>query len=260
MKDSTAPVREYWDSHLNCTQFLADPRISVGSAKFYEFLENYIGDRHEYKDRLLEEFAAGQKGRHLLEVGCGLGIELARLAKLGFDVTGIDLSFKAVDMAWRYLKSQQLPGRTLVQNAEELGFPDESFDAIYSSGVIQHTPNITRAISEMIRVLRPGGRILIILYHRHSWFYLLHKLTGVNIEFEDQDAPIINAYTRREVKLLFSKLRNIVVTCEYFRPKPTNKTGVLPLLYNYGFVPGSQIIPSVVMKNFGWHLVLTGVK
>ncbi len=153
-----------------------------------------------------------------------------------------------------------MTGRALVENAERMSFPDESFDSVYSSGVIQHTPHINRAISEIWRVLRRGGKILIILYHRHSWFYLLQKISGTNIEFEDQDAPIINTYTRKEMKSLFSKFRDISVSVEYYRPKPTKRAGVLPFLFNNVFVNGTKIIPSAIMKNFGWHLVLTGTK
>jgi ubiquinone/menaquinone biosynthesis C-methylase UbiE len=253
-------IREYWNSHLNLTQFLDPKDINLDPEYFYHVIEQRIRDRHAYKYELLRDFSNGCQGKKLLEVGCGLGVELAWLGKFGFDVTGIDLAPAAVERAAGHLRRLNINGRTIVQNVEQMQFADESFDAIYSSGVLQHTPDIQRAIGEMIRVLRPGGKMLIILYHRHSWFYCLQRLTHTNIEFDDRDAPIINAYTRNEVKLLFSKLRNIMVTCEYFRPKPTNKTGFVPLLYNYGFVPGSRIIPSVIMKNFGWHLVLTGVK
>ena len=253
-------VRDYWNSHLNLSQFVPDQSIRVGSDEFYRVVERTILERHEYKTRLLEEFAKGSDGKTLLEVGCGLGVELGRLGKLGFDVTGIDLAPAAVDLAGRYLKRLHVKGRTRVQNAEEMDFPDKSFDAVYSSGVIQHTPDIRKAIAEMFRVLRPGGKMMVILYHRRSWFYLLHKLTGVNIEFGDKDAPIINAYTRRELRSLFGNLRNIKIACEYYYPLQTNRTGLLSIVYNYAFVPGIKILPVGLIKHFGWHLVLTGVK
>ena len=260
MNNSVDKVRDYWNSHLNCTQFIGNKDVSIGSDEFYSLLADYIVERHGYKDELLEEFARGCEGKKLLEVGCGLGVELVRLGKLGFDVTGIDLAPKAVELAGSYLKRLKVNGRAMVQNVERLDFPGESFDAVYSSGVIQHTLDIRKAISEMIRVLRPGGKMLIILYHRHSWFFLLHKLTGVNIEFDDKDAPIINAYTRKELKLLFAGLSDINISCEYCYPKRTKRSGMLAMLYNYIFVPGAKIIPSVIMKKLGWHLVLTGVK
>jgi ubiquinone/menaquinone biosynthesis C-methylase UbiE len=260
MQNSIDAIREYWNSHLNCTQFVVDKRIIVGSEEFYDIVEKYARSRASYKAKLLKEFSAGCKGKKLLEVGCGLGVDLARLGKLGFDVTGIDLAPVAVELAGNYLKRQKISGLTMLQNAEQMDFADKSFDAVYSCGVLQHTPDIGKAISEMIRVLRPEGKMLVILYHRHSWFFLLHRLTGVNIEFEDKDAPIINTYTRKEMKALFQGLRRTKVTCEYCYPNPTRRKGMLPILFNHCFVPASKIVPSVVMRHFGWHLVLTGVK
>ena len=85
-------------------------------------------------------------------------------------------------------------------------------------------------------------------------------LNYVNIEFEDNDAPIINAYTRKEMKLLFAGLNDFNISCKHLYPKRTKRSGMLAMLFNYIFVPGAKILPTFVMKNFGWHLVLTGVK
>jgi len=260
MEHAIDEVRDYWNSHLNCTQFITDRNLTIGSDEFYKILENHISNHHSYKVKLLGDFATACRGKKLLEVGCGLGVELGRLGKLGMDVTGIDLSPNAVEIAGNYLERLGVSGKTVVQNVEHMDFADECFDAIYSSGVIQHTPDIKKAISEMTRVLRPGGKLLVILYHRHSWFYLLHKLTGINIEFNDKDAPIINTYTRSELKSLFGSLRNVNINCEYYYPRRTRRRGSLAFFFNYMFVPSMRIIPAFIMKNFGWHLVLRGIK
>jgi ubiquinone/menaquinone biosynthesis C-methylase UbiE len=257
---SIAQVREYWNSHLNLTQFLDSKDIDADSENFYNAVERHIRGRHAYKEKLLRDFSTGCQGLKLLEVGCGLGIELASLGKLGFDVTGIDLAPAAVKLAGDHLRRLNINGRTLVQNVEHMEFPDESFDAVYSSGVLHHTPDIQRAIAEILRVLKPGGEILVILYHRRSWFYLLHKLTRINIEFGDEDAPIINAYTKKQVKSLFHGLRIARVDVEYYYPMPTTKRGFLPFLFNHLFITGSRIMPAVIMKPLGWHLLVTGVK
>lgn len=102
--------------------------------------------------------------------------------------------------------------------------------------------------------------MLVILYHRHSWFHVLHKLTGVNVEFADKDTPIVNTYSRKEMRPLFTGLRDTDIRCEYCYPSETNRSVTLAVLYNYIFVPGTRIIPAVIMNKVGWHLVLTGVK
>jgi ubiquinone/menaquinone biosynthesis C-methylase UbiE len=243
---------------LNLTQFL-DANIEVGSEEFYRLLENTL-DRYEYKRPLLEKFAQQKGGQKLLEIGSGLGLELGLLGQLGFDVTGIDLAPAAVDVCNDYLKKRGVDGRAMVQNAEQLEFADSYFDVVYTSGVIQHTPNIDRAIAEIWRVLKPGGEILVILYHRRSWFYMLHKLGRYNIEFASDDAPIINAYTRKDLKNLFGRFSNIQIDCEYYYPEPTNRSGVLASLYNSLLVPGIKMLPKGLVRNFGWHLVLRANK
>jgi SAM-dependent methyltransferase len=257
---SVREVRDYWDSHLNLTQFLPkEEGVAVGSDESYHRLEEALR-RYEYKTPLLERFAKGEQGHRLLEVGCGLGVELATLGTLGFRVTGIDLGSTAVLLSNRYLKRQGIPGRALVQNAEEMAFDEDSFDAVYSSGVLQHTPNIRRAIAEIHRVLKPGGRILIILYHRYSWFNLLRQLSGVRVEFESDDAPIINTYRPKELKVLFHAFRDVRVHHEYYYPRPTRRKGTLAFLFNRVFVPVMRALPRRVVRKAGWHLVLTGRK
>lgn len=259
MKYSIQDVKDYWNSHLNCTQFLTYKEVALGSDEFYNLLDKTM-ERYSYKKRLFKELSQSSEGQKLLEVGCGLGLELAKLGKSGFEVTGVDLSPRAVELADSYLKRQEVKGRALIQNAENMDFSNDVFDVVYSSGVLQHTPNIEKAILEIWRVLKPGGRILIVLYHRRSWFYLLYKLSRINIEFQDRDAPIINTYTRKELKSLFSRFRNMTIRFEYYYPEPTKRNGLLPGLFNYLFIPATRIIPSTIMKNFGWHIVLVGIK
>jgi ubiquinone/menaquinone biosynthesis C-methylase UbiE len=253
-------IREYWNTHLNLTQFFDTKDITVDSEHFYHVIEQHIRDRHAYKHKLLRDFSSGCQGKKLLEVGCGLGVELAWLARFGFDVTGIDLAPAAVERAAEHLRRLNANGQATIQNVEQMEFADESFDAVYSSGVLHHTPDIQRAIGEILRVLKPGGKILVILYHRHSWFYLLHRLSRINIEFGDEDAPIINAYTKRQVRSLFHGLSVINVDVEYYYPTPTKKRCFLAFLFNHLFVPLSRLIPAVMMKPLGWHLVISGAK
>ena len=259
MNKSIEDVRGYWDSHLNLSQFLDGEELDIGSPEFYERLEQVMG-RFGYKERFFREAAERAPGLQLLEVGCGLGLELAKLARLGFQVTGLDLAPSAVAFCNEHLKRQGLGGEAVVGNAEQMDFPDESFDVVYSSGVIQHTPSIERAIAEIRRVLRPAGRILIVLYHRRSWFYLLHRLSGTNIEFPDRDAPIINAYTKKELRTLFRHFRDIRVDCAQYRAHRTNRGGLAAVLYNGVFVPVANVVPAALIRGLGWHLVLTAAK
>jgi len=159
-------VRDFWQNHP-CGSKFADAR--PGSRIFYEVIE-----QHRYEKEWHIPAAAGfdkTKNLRVLEVGCGLGTDGAQFAKAGADYTGIDLTQAAVDLARRRFELFNLPGTFRIADAEKLDFPDNSFDIVYSHGVLHHTPDTPGAIREVHRVLRPGGRALVMLYHRNSYNY-----------------------------------------------------------------------------------------
>src|SRR5262249_34431954 len=146
----------------------------------------------------------------------------------------------AVDITPRHLELTR--GRLLFEgfaprlarsDAERLAIRDESLDAVYSFGVLHHTPGITAAIAEIRRVLKPDGTALVALYHKHSLFYLAWlaraALTGrlarqgyrrVMADVEQHphsDAtPLVDVYTRRSCRRLFSDFRNVTITAHHF--------------------------------------------
>ena len=140
----------------------------------------------------------------VLEIGCGLGTDGARFARAGAQYTGVDLTEAAVALARRRFELEGLPGEFRVADAESLEFADGSFDIVYSHGVLHHTPDGAAAVREVRRVLAPGGRAVVMLYHRDSYNYrvnigvlrrigarmlrtnagvrLAHRLTGEPVE------------------------------------------------------------------------------
>jgi len=159
-------VREFWQTHPCGTKF-ADAQ--PGSRSFYELVE-----QHRYEKEWHIPAAAGfseAKNLRVLEIGCGLGTDGAQFAKAGAEYTGIDLTEAAVDLARRRFELFNLPGAFRVADAERLDLPDNSFDVVYSHGVLHHTPDTAAAIKEIHRVLRPGGRAVVMLYHRNSYNY-----------------------------------------------------------------------------------------
>src|SRR4051812_43893688 len=146
-------VRAFWQANPCGTKFAdAEP----GSRRFYELVEE-----HRYTKEWHIPAAAGfaqTKNLRVLEIGCGLGTDGAQFAKAGAQYTGIDLTDAAIDLARRRFELFNLPGTFRVADAEKLDFPDNSFDIVYSHGVLHHTPDTETAIREIHRVLRPGGR------------------------------------------------------------------------------------------------------
>ena len=162
-------VRAFWQEHPCGTKF-AD--ACPGSRRFYELVEEHRYQK-EWHIPAAADFPSA-RGKKVLEIGCGLGTDGAQFALAGADYTGIDLTDAAVDLARRRFDLFNLPGAFQTADAENLDFPDESFDVVYSHGVLHHTPDIVSALEEVHRVLRPGGRAVVMLYHRNSYNYRIN--------------------------------------------------------------------------------------
>ena len=203
-------VRAFWQAHPCGTKF---SDAEIGTREFFARIE-----AHRYaKEWHIPEAAdfAGARGLRVLEIGCGLGTDGVRFAKAGADYTGIDLTDAAIELARKRFELSGLRGELRVSDAENLDFADESFDLVYSHGVLHHTPDIARAVSEIHRVLKPGGRAIVMLYHRDSYNYrvgirilrragsrllksesgikLVHRITGEPIDSLREHARIVKA-------------------------------------------------------------------
>src|SRR4051794_30369962 len=111
------------------------------------------------------------RDRDVLEAGCGIGTDGVRFARAGARYTGIDFSATALALARRRFGEQRVGGTLLEGSITELPFGDGSFDLVYSNGVIHHVPDAARAVAELRRVLRPGGEVVAMVYHRRSLNY-----------------------------------------------------------------------------------------
>lgn len=161
-----AEVAEFWSTHqpgLHATERKA------GSEAFYREVEE---KRYRLEPHILE-FARFPEwtGRDVLEAGCGIGTDGAQFAKHGALYTGLDQSELALTLAQRGFELRGLSGRFVAGSVNEMPFGDESFDLVYSFGVIHHSPHTEQALAEFYRVLRPGGMALVMLYHRGSLNY-----------------------------------------------------------------------------------------
>jgi ubiquinone/menaquinone biosynthesis C-methylase UbiE len=151
------------------------------------------------------------RDQDVLEIGVGQGTHAQLLAPRCKSFTGIDLTSHAAAMTTRRLKLFMMPGRVLQMDAEDMDFADNSFDFIWSWGVIHHSADTRRVLQEMHRVLRPGGRSTIMVYYKSWWtFYVRGFLRGVfQWQFRKQaslhrvaqsatDGAIARYYTQRQ--------------------------------------------------------------
>lgn len=149
-------------------------------------------------------------GKDVLEIGCGTGVHTRLLAGAGANVTAIDLTPTAVELTTRRLTLAGLLANVVEADAESMPFPDASFDFVWSWGVIHHSENTQQVIGEIARVLRPGGRLAFMVYHRTSLTYWLNYVlyrgvlrggllreTPAELANRWSDGVIARHYTRR---------------------------------------------------------------
>jgi ubiquinone/menaquinone biosynthesis C-methylase UbiE len=150
----------------------------AGSRAYYDdFATGYERERGRGYHALLDELELDivrplVRGREVLEVGCGTGLILEKLARLARRAEGVDLSPGMLALA----RQRGLSVREA--SATELPYPDASFDVAVSFKVLAHVPDIERALSEMARVCRPGGHVIAELYNPWSLRYLAKRLAG----------------------------------------------------------------------------------
>ena len=143
----------------------------VGSPEFFAQVEahRYALEPHIRELVQFERWA----GADVLEAGCGIGTDAMQFVRAGARYTGIDFSPAALRLAKRRLELENGTATFAQGSVADLPFPDESFDLVYSNGVIHHLPETGRAIGEFLRVLRPGGTAIVMVYHRRSFnFYV----------------------------------------------------------------------------------------
>src|SRR5436189_2123003 len=183
-----AKVRDYWNDHIHDLEISSNP---PGSREFFADLEQYHFEKLHHLPRLIDFNA--YRGKKVLDIGCGAGVDLARFARGGAIVTGVDLSRSAIELARANFDQQGIRGDLRVEDGEQLPFPASSFDLVYGYGVVQYTANPQRLVDECRRVLAPGGRAIFQVYNRVSWLNALSKLMKVGLEHED--APVLLKYS-----------------------------------------------------------------
>ena len=172
--DSQERNRQWWE-HLPMTyaDWDAEQRLPESTEDFLNIEQVLLGT----SPFLREDFDFSQtKGKKMLEIGCGSGALTCRFAREGADITAIDITEAAVAMAHRNAEIQGLTIDIQKADAEHLKFPDHSFDYVFSWGVLHHTNDMVQAFKEVSRILRPGGRGLLMVYYRNSIAYYVHGL------------------------------------------------------------------------------------
>ena len=227
-------------------------------------------ERHRYGTYapwmpLTMEFAR-HRGERVLEIGGGIGTDLAQFAANGADVTDLDLSSGHLDLARENFRLRGLKGTFQHQDAETLPFDDGTFDLVYTNGVIHHTPNTARLVDEIYRVLKPGGRVIAMVYAERSLHYWgvqvfryglreqrlsqwsMGEIMSQGVEISTHQArPLVKVYNRARLRALFHRFHNAsIVQRQITRPELVGPLRVLPA--------------DLVGRIAGWNLVIKATR
>lgn len=239
-----------------------------GSKEYFERIE-----QNRYKEyapwmKGVLPFARSQNLR-VLEVGCGLGTDFLQFARGESIPFGIDLTPIHLRLTQRRLRLYGFPDRLAAADCERSPFAAESFDLIYSFGVIHHTPGTQQAVDEMYRVLKPGGTAWVGLYHRDSAYFWLALLLyrgivggelfargwhGLLAQIEHREnsiaQPLVKVYSRRRAYRLFRKYCQVHISVHHLERGHFSVLG--------------RCLPDWVVKRLepylGWYLVIQAEK
>lgn len=156
--------------------FAEDLRKSVD--KYYDTIAKSRAHYH----RAISENAAG---KIMLEYGCGPGSQAFQLAAAGANITGIDISDVAIDLARKQAAELGVKPEFKVMNAELLDFPEAHFDRIIGSAIIHHL-ELHQAYREIVRCLKPGGKAVFIEPLGHNPIINLYRFLTPKLRTEDE--------------------------------------------------------------------------
>src|SRR5205809_797716 len=197
-------VQDFWNAEPCGSRYLE-------AAEDFEAFEAHLRSRYALEPHI-PQFAKFSSARDLrvLEIGAGIGADYLEWLRAGADATGIDLSAISIERAKRRCVLAGYEPDLRVADAERLPFAADTFDVVYSYGVMHHTPQPAQCLDEAWRVLKPGGEARIMLYHHPSLTGMMLWLRygawrGKSMRrtvFDHLQSPETKTYTKAEVRAL----------------------------------------------------------
>lgn len=247
-------VANYWNKRPCNIRHSEKP---VGSAEYFDEVEK----RKYFVEPHIPRFAdfKSWEGKRVLEIGCGIGTDTINFARAGAQVTAVDLSEESIKIASQRAEVFGLSSSIEFGcfNCEELSnqLAHESFDLVYSFGVIHHTPNPHKAIDEIAKLGKPGATLKLMLYAANSWKNAL-IMSGFDQPEAQAGCPIAFTYTHQEVYDLLAKFSSIKISQDHIFPYQVEKY----IRYEYAKEEWFQAMPENMFRSlekaFGWHLLI----
>lgn len=235
---SSIPDQEYKkEASRNWIQTPCGSNYSDKSELTREYFDQIEEHRYETHPWLLKSIQSlDVRGKTVLEIGCGLGTDHLALARNGGIMHALDLGQRNLKITSHRLNIYGYSTKPVQGDGEHLPFEDESMDFVYSFGVLHHFPDTKRAVSEIFRVLKPGGKCFVGVYNKNSinfwWtlFFCQYLLQGrwkthtlkqhlSLLEYpNDNTNLVVRLYNKKEFLDLFKPFNHLNSYIRYLIP------------------------------------------
>jgi SAM-dependent methyltransferase len=249
-------VADFWNAEPCGTRYLGEKCEFAAHARSRYQLEPHIPRFAGFTSAM---------GQRVLEIGVGMGADYEQWLKAGALASGVDLSSVSLERTRRRCELAGFTPDLHLADAENLPFAENSFDIVYSYGVMHHSPDTAKCLREAWRVLKPGGEARIMLYHHVSltgimlWlrFGLWHGQSIRQCVYENLESPGTKTFTRSEAFGLMRDFENVSIDQVFspgdlllHEPSPRFSGNAYRLLW--------KIFPRTVVRNLGkrWGLFL----
>jgi SAM-dependent methyltransferase len=259
-------IRAFWEEHPVGAEAIG---AEAGSPAFFAAFDRL----READDCEPYAFSNGihgydrARGKRVLDVGCGNGYVLSRYARHGAEAHGVDITETAIALSRRRFALDGVSGEFRRTDGETLGYPDRSFDIACAMGVLHHVADPRPMLGEMARVLKPGGELILMLYHRNSWKYRvvlpLRRLLdphyrgkslaqALNMNDGD-DCPLARVHSRAEARALLGAFTGIRFSINQLSWKQLLLCPPLARLLAPILPLASESLPA---RHLGWNLYI----
>ena len=254
-KSTLKEVQDFWNARP-CN--LRHSNAPVGTKQYFDEVE----ERKYFVEPHIPAFADFESwaGKRVLEIGCGMGTDATNFARNGAIYTGVELSSESLKLAKQRFEVFGLSGRFIEGNAEEIDrlLNGETFDLIYSFGVLHHTPSLESALKGLRTLMEPNSVFKMMVYAENSWKSAMIA-AGLDQPEAQYGCPIANTYTTKEIYEILGGLGFSVTNVSQDHVFPYDVESYKK--YMYVREPWFASMPPEVFdaleKHLGWHLLVT---
>jgi ubiquinone/menaquinone biosynthesis C-methylase UbiE len=247
-------IKDYWED--------SPPMSFVGESVGYEEKRRF---RYSLQDYMPDAFQFSDFGGKLvLDLGCGAGIDSAEFCRNGATVVSVDLTAAATRLTRDLLTEAGFPPLVLQAEASALPFKSDTFDCVYCFGVLHHIVSPKEVVAEINRVLKPGGQVMAMLYHKDSllYAYSIVYLRGIKEGLLDKLSldEILSRYSERREGCPYTRVYTKAEARELFRENFED----IQVAVHYTCVDLPSLRKAKVAVSdeheLGWHLIVKGRK